>query len=85
MAGTTDIQKIISKNNPMATVDEITNGIKATFSAINQLCANGERVIIRDFGTFQMKQRKARTGRNPKSGEPIEIAAKSVLTFKPAK
>lgn len=41
-------------------------------------------VTLRGFGTFKMTTKKARTGRNPKTGELIEIPEKRVLTFKPA-
>ena len=43
---------------------------------------NGEKVILRDFGTFSRKERAARKGRNPQTGEEITIAARSVLAFK---
>ena len=40
--------------------------------------------LIPGFGTFQMKVRAARTGRNPRTGDPIQIPATKVVTFKPA-
>lgn len=46
---------------------------------------SGHKVIIQGFGTFEMKTRAARTGRNPATGLPVEIPAKTTLTFKPAK
>jgi len=46
---------------------------------------NNERVIIRGLGTFTRKDRKARTARNPKTGETIQVEAKNVLHFKAAK
>ncbi|MGH7812946.1 MAG: HU family DNA-binding protein [Candidatus Binataceae bacterium] len=45
----------------------------------------GERVNISGFGTFAVSERKARTGRNPKTGETIEIAASRSAKFKPGK
>lgn len=45
----------------------------------------GERVIIRDFGSFTRKDRRAKTARNPKTGEVVQVPAKKVLTFKAAK
>ena len=44
-----------------------------------------EQVVLVGFGTFSVKARAARTGRNPKTGEPIEIAAANVPGFKPGK
>lgn len=46
---------------------------------------NGEKVEIRGFGSFNVKSREAREGRNPKSGAKISIAAKKTPTFKPGK
>jgi|SRR5450755_2698496 len=45
----------------------------------------GDRVDLRGFGSFVVKQRKARQGRNPRTGEAISIAAKRNVMFKPAK
>jgi len=52
---------------------------------IKALTDAGERVIIRDFGTFQRRDKAATTARNPKTGEKIQVPAKSVLHFKAAK
>lgn len=43
---------------------------------------NGERVALVGFGSFSVAQRSARTGRNPQTGKPINIAAKKVVKFK---
>jgi DNA-binding protein HU-beta len=61
-----------------ACVDGLLNLIRGAAAA-------GDKVIIQGFGTFEMKTRAARTGRNPATGLPVEIPAKSSLTFKPAK
>ncbi len=47
--------------------------------------ASGHKVILQGFGTFEMKTRAARTARNPATGLPVEVPAKTALTFKPAK
>jgi DNA-binding protein HU-beta len=51
---------------------------------IDGLC-NGEKVNISGFGTFNVSERKARTGRNPKTGEPIQIPASRSAKFRPGK
>lgn len=53
-------------------------------SVIHALKAN-DKVEIRGFGSFRTRQRNARTGRNPKTGEKVEVAAKRVPFFKPSK
>ena len=45
----------------------------------------GKPVTLHGFGTFELKKRDARTGRNPRTGEPVEIAASTSVAFKPAK
>ncbi|MEM8602632.1 MAG: HU family DNA-binding protein [Cyanobacteria bacterium P01_H01_bin.121] len=64
---------------------DITKVIDALVSAIMQAVSNGDKVGLVGFGTFERRERSARTGRNPKTGEPIEISASSVPVFKAGK
>lgn len=57
----------------------------ALFSAIADALAKGDSVSIAGFGTFSVKERAARQGRNPRTGEAISIAASTVPTFKAGK
>ena len=50
-----------------------------------QALASGERIDFRGFGTFTPKDTKARTGRNPRTGEAVMIAASRKVTFRPSK
>ncbi len=59
--------------------------IDAVFSAITDSLATGEKVTLVGFGTFQVMERKARNGRNPQTGEIIQIPAKKVPKFAPGK
>ena len=59
--------------------------LNATLAEIEKSLLSGQQVVLHGFGTFQPKQRKARTGRNPLTGEPVEIAASKTVAFKPAK
>jgi len=52
---------------------------------VSQSLANGDAVTLIGFGTFSVSERAARTGRNPQTGEAIQIAAKSVVKFKAGK
>lgn len=52
---------------------------------IAEALAAGETVQIAGFGTFTVKERAARTGKNPQTGEPVQIAASKTVGFKPAK
>lgn len=59
--------------------------VEAVFGAIQTALANGEKVQMVGFGNFEVRQRAARKGRNPQTGEEIEIAATKVPAFKAGK
>ena len=59
--------------------------LDAALSAIQESLQNGEPVALVGFGTFSVRERGARTGRNPRTGEEIEIAAAKLPAFKPGK
>jgi len=59
--------------------------VDTVVSAISDCLARGEKVTLVGFGTFGVRRRKARTGRNPQTGETIQIPAKKVPKFVPGK
>ena len=59
--------------------------VDAALAHIREALKNGEEVRIPDFGTFKVAKRKAREGRNPATGEPIKIPAKTVVKARIAK
>ena len=65
-----------------ATADSL---VDAVFSAIAAAFAHGETVAIAGFGKFDVRSRAARTGPNPRTGEPVAIAPSRKPSFKPAK
>lgn len=58
--------------------------IKAVVEAVTAAVVSGDKVVIPQLGTFEPRERAAREGRNPQSGETIQIAATTVPGFKPA-
>ena len=64
---------------------EAGKAVDAVFDSITGALASSESVSLLGFGTFSVKARAARTGRNPRTGEPIEIAASNVPGFKAGK
>ena len=60
------------------------SALDAVVGAISDALADGDRVAIPGFGTFEVRDRTARTGRNPQTGEALQIAASKVPAFKPA-
>lgn len=59
--------------------------IDAVFDAISQTLSAGDKVQLVGFGSFEVRKRAARTGRNPQTGRDIKIPAKTVPVFKPGK
>ena len=59
--------------------------VNAVTGAISDALAKGEKVQLIGFGTFQTSERKARTGKNPRTGEAVKIAACTVPAFKAGK
>ena len=68
----------MTKKQAAAAVDAVIGGVKGAL-------AKGESVRLVGFGTFSVKKRKARTGRNPQTGRPLKIPAKKVPAFSPGK
>lgn len=71
-------ENVIPQKQAAAIVDSI-------FGAITDTVAAGEKVSIPGFGTFESKHREARTGRNPRTKEAVEIPASTVPSFKAGK
>ena len=74
----------------VATEAEITKkdaekAVKAVFNVISEGLAQGDKIQIIGFGTFEVRQRKAREGRNPRNNEPIQIEAYKAPAFKAGK
>lgn len=68
-----------------ATIIDVENKLKSAFAFIADEVSAGRDVRIHGFGTFKLKERPERKGRNPSSGEEITIAASKVMVFKATK
>lgn len=83
------IEAVARKTN--LTPGQVTKVLDAVFSPnpdkglIVSALKTGDKVTLAGFGTFETRQRKARTGRNPRTGEMIQIAARKSPAFKPGK
>jgi DNA-binding protein HU-beta len=67
------------------TKDQAESALSATLSAIEGALKDEDSVSLVGFGTFSVNHRPAREGRNPRTNETIQIAAKNVVKFKPGK
>lgn len=77
------IKQLSIKTELSATDSETV--VKTVFEEISASLENGRRVELRGFGTFGLKERKGRDGRNPKTGESVNVAPKRVMFFKAGK
>ena len=64
---------------------DIEYSVKVLVDTMTRSLATGQRIEIRGFGSFDLNDRPARVGRNPKTGERVEVPAKRVPHFKPGK
>ncbi|UNU73024.1 HU family DNA-binding protein [Moraxella nasovis] len=65
--------------------DDATKAVNAFISSVQGALERGDDVVLVGFGTFSVKERAARTGRNPQTGETLEIAASKVPGFRAGK
>ncbi|MGH1354881.1 MAG: integration host factor subunit beta [Thalassovita sp.] len=84
------IQKIFEENQDRSSENQLTMRdaekiVNTVFDEITGAMARGDRVELRGFGAFSVKQRDARVGRNPRTGESVEVEEKHVPFFKTGK
>lgn len=78
------IEKLIEEN-PHLYQKDVENIVAIFFDEIIEALGRGDRIELRGFGTFSVKERKARIGRNPKTGSAVEVRAKYTPFFKTGK
>lgn len=72
----------LAQQYPDLTLRDVTKVVDTVFGEIAEALAGGSRVELRGFGSFEAVARKARLGRNPRTGEPVEVEAKRLPRFK---
>ena len=75
----------LAAENPLLYHRDVEKIVSTVFEEISSALAKGERVELRGFGAFSVKERKARMGRNPRTGEPVEVTEKFIPYFKTGK
>ncbi len=75
------IQTIVEQN-PHLYLRDVERIVGTVFEEISGALASGDRVELRGFGAFSVRQRDARMGRNPRTGETVDVDAKQVPFFK---
>ncbi|HZG57471.1 HU family DNA-binding protein [Paenibacillus sp.] len=80
----TDLIAKVAETTELSKKD-VTNVVEAVFDSIADALQNGDKVQLVGFGNFEVRERTARKGRNPQTGEEIDIPASKVPAFKPGK
>jgi len=80
-----ELLQALCNDNPDLRPEEVEQVVDIFFDEISARLAEGGRVELRGFGTFSTRKRDARTGRNPRTGEAVDVPEKSVPYFKPGK
>ncbi|MBN2053342.1 integration host factor subunit beta [bacterium] len=75
----------LAQNHENLNLKEAAVVVNTFFDSIIEALTSGDKVELRGFGSFKVKQRNARIGRNPKSGTKVKVGAKKVPYFKPGK
>jgi DNA-binding protein HU-beta len=82
---TNDLAQFVSDQDSALTKAQAKQLVEAVFAGIRDAALKGEEVSVPGFGKFKVQNKPARTGRNPRTGEAVQIAATKKLAFQPAK
>ena len=80
-----DLIEILSEKQSLLNYRDVELAVRLILDQMSDNLSSGERIEIRGFGSFTLHHRPPRVGRNPKSGESVELSEKFVPHFKPGK
>lgn len=80
-----ELLNVLAKDNPDLRAEDVEQVVDIFFDEISHRLAEGGRVELRGFGAFSTRSRDARKGRNPRTGEAVDVEAKRVPYFRPGK
>lgn len=80
-----ELLQLLARENPELRSEDVERAVDTFFDEIAERLADGGRVELRGFGAFSTRQREARKGRNPRTGESVDVPQKRVPYFKPGK
>jgi nucleoid DNA-binding protein len=75
------ILKVADASNLKQT--DVKQVVQKTFDCMVEALVRGEKIELRNFGVFKVKERKSRTGRNPRTGQVVPVPPRKVVVFKP--
>ena len=80
-----ELLQALARDNPELRAEDVERAVDIFFDEIAEQLAGGGRVELRGFGAFSTRRREARKGRNPRTGDSVEVPEKRVPYFKPGK
>jgi integration host factor subunit beta len=80
-----ELIEILARKNPHLPQGDVEAAVKSMIEQMSNALSGGERIEIRGFGSFSLHYRPPRVGRNPKTGDSVELTSKYVPHFKPGK
>ena len=80
-----ELVELLANDNPDLAIRDVEAIVSTFFDEISERLAADGRIELRGFGAFSTRARDARTGRNPRTGETVDVDAKRVPYFKPGK
>jgi integration host factor subunit beta len=80
-----ELIEVISTQNPDLTKKQVEFIVNGVFSSIKDALNSGDKVEIRGFGSFKIREKNSKLGRNPKTGDKVDVPSKNVPYFKPGK
>lgn len=80
-----ELLTVLGKDSPDLRAEDIEQVVDIFFDEVSRRLAEGGRVELRGFGAFSTRARDARQGRNPRTGEAVQVEAKRVPYFRPGK
>jgi integration host factor subunit beta len=80
-----ELLQVLAKENPELRAEDVERAVDIFFDEIAERLASGGRVELRGFGAFSTRERESRKGRNPRTGETVQVPGKRVPYFKPGK
>ncbi|PLX69816.1 MAG: integration host factor subunit beta [Denitrovibrio sp.] len=80
-----ELIEVIATQNQDLTKKQVEFIVNGVFSSIKDALNTGDKVEIRGFGSFKIREKNSKVGRNPKTGDKVEVPSKNVPYFKPGK
>ncbi len=80
-----ELIELLAEQHPQLPIKDVESAVKSIIDNMAECLSSGDRIEIRGFGSFSLHYRAPRVGRNPKSGESVDLDAKYVPHFKPGK